>query len=307
MKLGLRIGFLLAIFVLLAIHWFLFRETEGFYSDSSEYTSLSAKIKTKLANYCKLADIIREQLLTGYAGTNPGSASSATDEVNNQYREMYMCRDNKASSRPSCFKGNLPEMYMCRGDKASSHPSCFKPNLTDMVYVSSDIYMKLPAWEDDISAVTALVKIKDDLPERVTREVDYFEQIIKQLESFLESIANPPTTPPTEDQIKSLKEPFTGTCCPQNLELLKLISTSSKSCRLPDLNSEIKRINTLLVNPTLVVALARCDSLLNRMSKIKTQLDKLMKGEEDGPAKSYEKFGGGDNTQALLFSLKQNQ
>ena len=290
MKVGLRISFVLAIFILLAIHWLIFRETEGFYSDSSDYTRLSAKVKTKLANYCKLADLIREQVVSGYAGTNPDSASLATEEVNNGYKEMYMCTDDKASSRPSCSK----------------------PNATDMVYVSSDTYMKMPTWTDDISAVTALVKIKDDLPERVTREADYFEQIIKELQSFLDTGANPPTTPPTEDQIKSLKEPFTGTCCPPKLELLKLLSVGSKSCALPALNSEIKRVKKLLDNRTLMAALAKCDSLLSRMSKIQTHLEKLKKGElyewqKEGPTKSYEQFGGGDRIQGLLFSLKQNQ
>lgn len=287
MKVGMRVTFVLAIAVLLTLHWLLFKETEGFYSDSSDYTRLSAKVKTKLANYCKLADLIREQLISGYAGTNPDSASSATEQVNNGYREMYMCTDDKASSRPSCSK----------------------PNATDMVYVSSDTYMKMPAWTDDISAVTALVKIKDDLPERVNREADYFEQIIKQLQSFLDTGANPPTVPPTAEQ---LKEPFTGTCCPPKLELLKLLSVGSKSCALPALGSEIKRVKKLLDNRTLLAALARCDSLLARMARIQTQLDKLKRGElyewqKEGPAKSYEQFGGGDNTQALLFSLKQNQ
>jgi hypothetical protein len=287
MKVGMRVTFVLAIAVLLTLHWLLFKETEGFYSDSSDYTRLSAKVKTKLANYCKLADLIREQLISGYAGTNPDSASSATEQVNNGYREMYMCTDDKASSRPSCSK----------------------PNATDMVYVSSDTYMKMPAWTDDISAVTALVKIKDDLPERVNREADYFEQIIKQLQSFLDTGANPPTVPPTAEQ---LKEPFTGTCCPPKLELLKLLSVGSKSCALPALGSEIKRVKKLLDNRTLLAALARCDSLLARMARIQTQLDKLKRGElyewqKEGPAKSYEQFGGGDNTQALLFSMKQNQ
>jgi hypothetical protein len=287
MKLGMRVTFVLAIIVLLAVHWLIFRETEGFYSDSSDYTRLSSKVKTKLANYCKLADLIREQVVSGYAGTNPESASLATEEVNNGYKEMYMCTDDKASSRPSCSK----------------------PNTTDMVYVSSDIYMKMPTWTDDISAVTALVKIKDDLPERVTREADYFEQIINQLQSFLDTGANPPTVPPTAEQ---LKEPFTGTCCPPKLELLKLLSVGSKSCALPALKSEIKRVKKLLDNRALLAALARCDSLLARMSRIQTQLDKLKRGElygwqKDGPPRSYEKFGGGDNTQALLFSMKQNQ
>ena len=287
MKVGMRVTFVLAIAVLLTLHWLLFRETEGFYSDSSDYTRLSAKVKITLGNYCKLADLIRQQLITGYAGTNPDSASSAMEEVNNGYREMYMCTDDKASSRPSCSK----------------------PNATNMVYVSSDTYMKMPPWTDDISAVTALVKIKDDLPERVTREADYFEQIIKQLQSFLDTGANPPTVPPTPEQ---LKEPFTGTCCPPKLELLKLLSVGSKSCALPALRPEIKRVKKLLVNKTLVAALARCDSLLARMSKIQTQLEKLKKGElyewqKEGPAKSYEQFGGGDRIQGLLFSLKQNQ
>jgi hypothetical protein len=290
MKVGMRVTFVLAIAVLLTLHWLLFRETEGFYDDSSDYTRLSANIKSKLANYCKLADLIRQQVITGYAGTNPDSASSATEEVNNEYREMYMCTDDKASSRPSCSK----------------------PNATGMSYTSSDTYMKLPSWTDEISAVTALVKIKDDLPERVTREADYFEQIIKQLQSFVETGANPPTAPPTEDQINSLKEPFTDGCCPQQLELLRQLTRDSKTRSLPNLASEINRLNTLLVNPILVVALAKCDSLLVRMSKIQTQLDKLKKGElyewqKDGPSKSYEQFGGGDNTKALLFSLRQNQ
>jgi hypothetical protein len=290
MKVGMRVTFVLAIAVLLTLHWLLFRETEGFYSDSSEYTRLSAKVKTTLGNYCKLADLIRQQLITGYAGTNPDSASSATEEVNNGYREMYMCTDDKASSRPSCSK----------------------PNATDMVYVSSDTYMKMPSWTDDISAVTALMKIKDDLPERVTREADYFEQIIKQLQSFIQTGANPSTVPPTPEQ---LKEAFTDGCCPQQLELLRQLTRDTRESRsrsLPSLASEIKRVSALLGNPTLLAALARCDSLLARMSRIQEQFDKLKKGElyewqKQGPSKSYEQFGGGDRIQGLLFSLKQNQ
>ena len=86
----------------------------------------------------------------------------------------------------------------------------------------------------------------------------------------------------------------------------------SKLRSLPNLTSEIKRVSALIVNKTLVAALARCDSLLARMSKIQTQLEKLKKGElyewqKEGPAKSYEQFGGGDRIQGLLFSLKQNQ
>ena len=299
MKVGMRVTFVLAIAVLLILHWFLFREIDGFYDDSSDYINLSTKVKSTLGNYCKLADLIREQLISGYAGTNPGSASSATEEVNNGYRQMYMCADNKASSRPSCAR----------------------PNLSGMVYVSSDIYMRLPSWTDNISASLALVKIKDDLPERVTREADYFEQIISQLQSFLQTGANPPTEPPTAQQ---LKEPFTDGCCPQQLELLRQLTMDTRDIRetretresklrsLPNLTSEIKRVSALLVNKTLVAALARCDSLLARMSKIQTQLEKLKKGElyewqKEGPAKSYEQFGGGDRIQGLLFSLKQNQ
>jgi hypothetical protein len=169
--------------------------------------------------------------------------------------------------------------------------------------------MKMPPWTDEISAVTALVKIKDDLPERVTREADYFEQIIKQLQSFLDTGANPPTVPPTPEQ---LKEPFTGTCCPPKLELLKLLSVGSKSCALPAFRPEIKRVTKLLGNRTLLAALARCDSLLTRMLRIQTQLEKLKRGElyewqKVGPSRSYEQFGGGDRTQGVLFSLRQNQ
>jgi hypothetical protein len=49
-----------------------------------------------------------------------------------------------------------------------------------------------------------------------------------------------------------------------------------------------------------------------QMLKLQSDLEKLKNGtlyawQQDGPAKSYPKFQGGDRTASFLFSIQQNQ
>jgi len=198
--------------------------------------------------------------------------------------------------------------------------------------------MNLPSWSDtDPTCLNALKKIKNDLPERITREVEWFQAVIKKIQEGLEAGAkttvenNPVGVPPTQEQIKSRTEGFEGTCSPGAVAYLKQkqIADEAATCTPPDssadeaaeaaraatitVSSEIARINGLLDNSDLKAAVSKCNGLMTTMLKLQSDLEKLKAGElyewqRGAPSKSYPKFQpGGDRTKSFLFSMKQNQ
>uniref|UniRef100_A0A6C0AND9 Uncharacterized protein n=1 Tax=viral metagenome TaxID=1070528 RepID=A0A6C0AND9_9ZZZZ len=286
------------ILLLILLHRYLFQAKEGFFDDNSDYNSLKERLIKELGPYCKISAFVRDQLKTMTTATG-GSGDDAT--LNKTYKSIYSCTDSLASSRQSCslFGGLGPN--------------------NSMSYVSCDTYTQLPEWSDDGSASLALMKIKDDLPERIVREAEWFSAIINKLQGALAAGANPSMTPPSKEQMdkiveESKKDGFTGTCSVDaaKAQISQKALEEAASCTIPDANSEITRVNAVLNSPNLKKAIAEMDGLLTSMLKLQSDLEKAKNGtlydwQKDGPKKSYAQFQGGDRVAALTFSLQQNK
>ena len=295
MKLREKIVVGCLILLLIFLHRYMFQARDNFFDDSSDYTRLKKRIVTELQPYCKISSFVREQLKTMISSSG-GSASDAT--IDQTYKSIYSCTDSLASSRPSC--------------RILGGPG---PN-TRMKYVSCDVYTTLPDWSEDGSVSVALMKITDDLPERIIREYEWFSAIIKKLQSALDAGANPSMTAPSKEDMdkiseESKKEGFEGTCSADAIKAKKIMDEAA-SCSIPELNSEIVRVNRLLDSPQLKRAVAEMDGLLVTMLKLQSDIEKAKEGtlyewQKDGPKKSYAKFEGGDRSGSFIFSMKQNQ
>jgi hypothetical protein len=273
----------LGIVLLILLHNYLFAAKEGFFDDSSKYSALQKRLSNTMGPYCKISAFVREQLQTMITATGDSSSVEST------YKSIYTCSDTLASSRPSCLSPNM-----------------------SMSYVGCDTYMNLPPWSSD-GATMALMKITNDLPERLVRESEWFASIIKKLNESLALGANPPTTMPTSEQMDKMKEGF-ATCSPEaaNYQKSQKLRTEAASCSIPSAISEIQRVNSLLDSSDLKSAMGKMDGLLTSMLKIQSDLEKAKNGtlyswQQDGPTKKFPQFGGGDRTAGLLFSMQQNQ
>jgi len=293
MKVYQKILFLMGILILVGIHRYLFAGNEGFFDTSSDYNTLKKRLSETMSPYCKISSFIQDQLTTMITATKD------TTDIDSIYKEIYSCSDKLASSRRSCASPNM-----------------------SMAYVNCDTYMKLPTWSSDGSSTMALMKITDDLPERLVREAEWFAAIIKQLNETLALGANPPTSAPSEYKTSQMEprqlknEGFTGspTCSPEAAEYQRSqrLRKEAGSCSIPSITSEIQRVNSLLNSPSLKNSLARMNGLLDAMLKIQSDLEKAKNGtlypwQQDGPPKKYPSFQGGDRTAGLLFSMQQNQ
>lgn len=113
----------------------------------------------------------------------------------------------------------------------------------------------------------------------------------------------------------------TATCSPAaaqaRRELLrkrKLAAAEAEaaSCTLPDLMSEIARINRLLDSKDLKDTLKQCRDLTAKAKALRLNLDKLKNGDyyewqKTGPKKSYKKYDLSDRTASFNASLLQNR
>jgi hypothetical protein len=180
-----------------------------------------------------------------------------------------------------------------------------------MEYVSCDTYTKLPEWSDDGSPAIALMKITNDLPERIIREAEWISANIQKLKKALAAGENPSTTPPSKEELDKLAEGFVDSCSADAARAKKLLA-EAQSCSIPDIKSEIARVNTMLNSSQLKDAISIMNGLFEEMKKLESDLEKLKNGElydwqKDGPKKSYAQFKGGDRKAAFMFSLQQNQ
>jgi hypothetical protein len=153
------------------------------------------------------------------------------------------------------------------------------------------------------------MKITDNLPERLIREEEWFAFIIKKLQDTLELGKNPPSVSPVGTPSKI--DGFTGTCSVDAVKSKKMAEEIA-SCSIPDVNSEIKRINALLDSASLKNAVAKMNGLLEKMLKLQSDLEKAKNGtlyewQKDPVKKSYAQFQGGDRTAAFIFSMQQNR
>jgi hypothetical protein len=287
MKTYEKVFFALGILLLIGLHRYLFADKEGFFNDSSEYNALKKRLSDMMSPYCKISAFVREQLTTML------SASGDSSTIESTYKTIYSCSDKLASSRPSCSSPNM-----------------------SMSYESCDIYMKLPPWSSDATPTMAMMKITNDLPERLVRESEWFAAIIKQLNESLALGANPPTSAPSQAQLNAMKEGFAGSarCSPAaaDYQRSERLRKEASSCSIPTSASEIQRVNSLLDSSDLKNALSKMDGLLAAMLKIQSDLEKAKNGtlypwQQDGPVKKYPSFQGGDRIASLLFSMSQNQ
>ena len=281
----------------MTLHWFLFPGVkEGFFDDPGAYDALRGRLRKELADYCRISGFVREQVNEMQKGMGGGSS-----DISQMYTAVYQCTDQLASTRPSCSS----------------------PNITGMRFIPCSVFMDLPDWTDEQEVIRNLRKIKDDLPERLRRESEWFKGSIKKLQEGLAAGANPAAgsnpvgVAPTADQIKSAAEGFSGQCSAEATEYLrrKALEDEAKSCSpgAPvTAGSEVARVNALLDNPSVKNSVSQCNGMMAQMLKLQSDLEKLKNGslydwQKDGPKKAYTKFEGGDRTQAFIFSLQQNQ
>jgi len=302
---------------------------EGFY-DVSTYEGLQRRLKTTLDSYCKLSAFTNQQVkhmyLTTLSNTIHEETNIKEDQINKTCTKL---KTTSLTTRPESeaeSEANKQTMdtynsvYSCTDELADSRPTCGiskilrTGNRTGMKYVSCDVYMNLPPWSDDDQAPIsiALSKITDDLPERITREVDWFAAIIRKLGEGFDQGNNPtycPAPPKTEG--------FVSRCSPASIqerlamERRKKLEQDAVSCSIPSVDSEIQRINTILDSQVLKAAVDKCDALMNSMLKLQSNLQRAKDGnlyewQKDGPKKTYMEFKGGDRTAAFTYSLQQN-
>jgi hypothetical protein len=297
MKAHDKILFLTSIFALVILHWYFFskQSIDAFFDTSSDYDKLRGRLQKELGPYCKLASLVRSQVNEMQKGL--GGSSS---DISEMYYAVYQCRDQLASVRPSCSR----------------------PNQTGMRYTPCSTFLNLPEWSDKSTIINALSKIKDDLPERLLREIDWFSVVIKKVQDGLAAGANPAAgsnpigTPPSMDQLNSFKEGFQVQCSAEASEYLrrKALKDEASSCRPLTVSSEIARINLLLDNPSVSASISQSKGMMAQVSKLQSDLEKLKNGTlydwqggNSGPKKAYPKFEGGDRLQSFLFSLTQNR
>ena len=287
----------------MSVHWYLFRSksSEGFFDSPSSYNSLRGRLRKELGPYCKISTFVK-----------------------NQVNEMQKGMGGDASDTSQLYIG----VYQCTDQLASTRPSCSSPNNTGMQFVPCSVYLDLPDWSDEQDVIRNLRRIKDDLPERLTRETEWFRGVIKKIKEGLDAGANPPTMPdkaplgppkpnPSMDEMNKYKEGFAGQCSAEATEYLrrKALEDEAKSCSpgAPvTVGSEVARVNALLDDPSVRNAVAQSNGMMSEMLKLQSDIEKLKNGtlyawQNDGPKKSYAKFEGGDRVKAFIFSLKQNQ
>jgi hypothetical protein len=277
---------LILLLILLHRNLFKVKGVEGFVDLKQDYTKLVTRLSKDLGPYTKTASFVRDQLKTMISATGGSVDDASLDKV---YKAIYSCTDTMVSSRQTC--------------------KSLGPN-TSMEYASPDIYLRLPAYsENDSSATLALMKITDNLAERITREAEWFSTIIEKVQESLALGANPPAESPVGTV--SRIDGFTGTCS-ADAARIQLAQKEAKTCTIPKLNEEIARINRLLDSPALKKALSLMNGILTAMLKLQSDLEKAKNGtlypwQKDGPKKSYKQFQGGDRSAAFIFSMQQNQ
>lgn len=264
-------------------------DSEGFDGDlRARYSMVQDILKSRLADYCKLTAYSQSQMKTMYTSANGESESQADSHIQQTYRDIYACKDDLADSR-QCVKVS--------GD-----------------HIPCSTYMSLPAWSDsDETPMTfALIGIQDNLPDKITAEIGYYNGMIQKLQSAVDMANNPPMAPPGAP-LPKISEGFQGATC--SLEAMRAQqernrrkALESAECNVPSLDSEINRMLRLLSSPRLNSALSECSSTLGKMIKLQNDMEEVKRKWGDaGPSKSYKKFGGGDRSKSLLFSMQQNQ
>jgi hypothetical protein len=260
----------------------------------------------------------------------PGDTDQeANEHIKIAYRNAYACKDELASSRASCTGTNAA--------------LALKMN---MDFIPCSVYMSTPTYDDSdtSTAAIALSDIPDNLALRITKEIDWYASIIKKLQDGLDAGANPPTSLPPDAPGADYKAPpdksapppqgkkegfAGGKCSPEAMRLRQQkirqqkmareqanrqqnLDAESDNCSMPELQSEIDRVNGILNSDALKQAILRCAEVAAAAKKLQRDLALLKEGklyawQKSGPKKSYAQFKGGDRVAGLTFSLQQNR
>ena len=305
----------IVVVALALVYWVVYRIKEGFFDASSDYTALQTRLATSLTPYCDLATYAQEQMMIIYTSTGE-SQDQARLHIQKTYSDVYACRDEDASSRPSCSSGGTS-----------------KPG-----FISCDTYLNLPPWSSSDSgqaASIALSAIPDDLADRIIKEVDWYSQIITKLQGALDAGNNPPAMPPdsptspaTDSSGKpwsSSKDAFSdylswkvegfvaNTCSPEQAQAqIEAAAEAANPCTIATPDDQIARVNAILDSPILQAALAKCSALKGALIKLQSDQQKAKDGtlyawQSDGPKKTYKQFPTGDRTTNFISSMQQNQ
>jgi hypothetical protein len=309
MKTHLKVIFGLGILILLLIHWLIFRSKEGFFDSNSDYEKLRLRLKNDLGDYCKTADYVRNQITKMQLATGGSS-----QDIEKLYMDVYTCKDFLAGSRQSC----LDEIFSHENIMKNANENMLKNAGLDQLQIKKDVmkyepcstFMDLPEWSNSSIPGTALAKIKNDLPQRLKKETDWFDSVIKKLQDGIDSGANPPADMPTSSEINKQSEGFQSICSPE-AALIKEAQTCIMPV-MPNVSDEIIRINKLLDNPVVRAAVNKSKQQLATMQKIESDLEKAKNGtlyewQKDPAVKPFPKFQGGDRIKGLIFSMQQNQ
>ena len=307
---------------------------EGFSNASPEqaaYESLRSNLKTTMAPYCEIANLVQTQMIDSYKMKKfsdsgeplPGeSESEAQAHLMQTYSNVYACTDELNALRSQC---NSP---------AESR--------SDWKYIPCSTYIDIPAYtqSDTTPMIMALVNIPDSTPEKIQMELAWYDSVIKKLQSGLDAGATPPTSLPKDasGNLKISKEGFydVGKCSPEAMAIKvakmmelkkresqeaarksvestrKSVLAESESCSVPDLPSEIKRVNAILENPKFTSALKQSKAIYASAKKLQSDMAKLQAGslyswQQGGATRTYTKFQGGDRIAAFLASAVQNR
>jgi hypothetical protein len=298
------------------------RVKEGFTtnigSEGAAYNNLRKRLLDTMTPYCNLSGFIEEQMKTMYMASKfsesgstiaGNSEAEATARIKKTYSDVYNCKDELAESRASCSG--------VTGTSDDQHVPC-------------SVYLNPPSYDPDEheTITTHLMEIPDNLPLLLLKELDWYDSVMNYLQNGLNGGANPPSAPPEGPNSpappdgKSWKvEGFANKCSPQaakmrrkRLEDLKLrkLQKEAGTCNVPELSSEISRVNSLLDSNGLKNVMSRSNGMLAKAMKLKSDLQKLQDGnlyawQQSGPKKSYASFKGGDRTASFVFSMQQNR
>ena len=317
---NILIGILIAILFRVAT-WYNLQIYEGFVDPQSRYQALQKRLRTELDGYCKLTEFVQSQMKTMYKTALKETDIQADEHILQTYRDIYSCKDEFSGSRATC------NSVAGTSRKISGE------------FIPCSSYMKLPLLSPSTQGETleALVKIPDDLPNRIVMESEYYSLILDKLKQGLELAKNPPGAPPNSSSSPSTDstgkswsvtgEGFMGAICSpaaaqakkelmrkQALEQSSIdINKEARSCKLPtpedelkQIDSEITRINVLLDSTVMKSATTKLSTTLNSMVKVQSDIETVKKKwGDDLPKKSYVQFKGGDRKESLLFSMQQ--
>jgi hypothetical protein len=320
MKISTSITLLLeAILVLSILLYIVYKwkaRKEGWADDitqsQSDYKTLQTRLRSTMANYCDLATYAQAQMKEIYMAPKPAqtgpteSEADAIAHIKKTYMDVYACRDDDAPSRQTC-----------------ASPS----GTTTTGFVPCSTY-SLPDWKDPSALptpVAALLAVPDNLADRVSKEVDWYAQIIKKLQDALamgvsppSSLPDSPNSPATDASGKPWSTEGFTTCTSAQVTLQQQQQqeaeqqSAASSCTTPSIDAEIARVNALLDSNVLQDALSKCSDLKKSMMKLKDDQQKAKDGtlydwQKSPPKKSYKTYSTSNRSDALVGSMQQNR